>query len=43
MEKNNADFTNTFVDLMNEENLSQSITNQMSLRIGLRFIKKETD
>ena len=25
MEKNNADYTNTFVDLMNEENLNQSI------------------
>ena len=40
MEKNNADFTNTFVDLMNEENLDQSIYKTNAFRSWLKIYKK---
>ena len=40
MERNNADFTNTFVDLMNEENLSQSIYKSNEFNNWLKNYKK---
>ena len=40
MEKNNADFTNTFIDLMNEENLDQSIYKSNDFKNWLEIYKK---
>jgi uncharacterized protein YdiU (UPF0061 family) len=40
MEKNNADFTNTFINLMNEENLDQSIYKSNDFKNWLEIYKK---
>ena len=40
MESNNADFTNTFVDLMNEENLSQGIYKSNEFKNWFEIYKK---
>ena len=40
MEKNNADFTNTFIDLMNEENFDQSIYKSNDFKNWLEIYKK---
>ena len=40
MEENNADYTNTFVDLMNEENLSQSIYKSNEFKNWFEIYKK---
>ena len=40
MEENNADYTNTFVDLMNEENLNQSIYKSNEFKNWLEIYNK---
>ena len=40
MEKNNADYTNTFIDLMNEENLSQGIYKSNEFKNWFEIYKK---
>lgn len=40
MEENNADYTNTFVDLMNEENLNQSIYKSNEFKNWFEIYKK---
>jgi uncharacterized protein YdiU (UPF0061 family) len=40
MEKNNADYTNTFIDLMNEENLNQSIYKSNEFKNWLEIYMK---
>ena len=41
MERNNADFTNTFIDLMNVDNLNQSIYKSNEFKNWLEIYNKK--